>query len=90
MSFRQDNYLDYLKSIILVPVFLLSCLLLTLAFYGLWLCLWDAYYLMIYLSDVFSNMSDFKLGMIVGGTATFLGAWLGITMPINMHRPNKN
>lgn len=78
MSFRQqDNHLDYLKSIILVPVFLLSCLLLTLAFYGLWICLWDTYYLAIYLSDAFSNMSDFALGMIVGGLASFLGTWLG-------------
>jgi len=32
-------------------------------------------------------MSDFALGMIVGGAASFLGAWLGITMPINMRRP---
>jgi len=90
MSFRQDNHLDYLKSIILVPVFLLSCLLLTLAFYGLWICLKDTYYLVIYLSDTISNMSDFMLGMIVGGSASILGAWLGINMPINMNRPNKN
>ena len=86
MSFRQDNQLEYLKSIILVPVFLLSCMLVTLAFYGLWLCLRDTYYLVIYLSDTISNMSDFMLGMIVGGSASILGAWLGINMPINMDR----
>jgi hypothetical protein len=62
--------------------------LVTLVFYGLWLCLLDINYLVIYLSDIFSNMSDFTRGMIVGGMASFLGAWLGINMPmpINMHR----
>jgi hypothetical protein len=88
MSFRQDNKLVYSNSIILVFVFLLSCILVTLVFYGLWLCLLDINYLVIYLSDIFSNMSDFTRGMIVGGMASFLGAWLGINMPmpINMHR----
>ena len=90
MSFRQDNQLEYLKSIICVLVFLLRCMFVIVVFYGLWLCLRDTYYLVIHLSDIFSNMSDFMLGMIVGGSASILGAWLGITMPINMHRPNKN
>ena len=85
MSFRQDNKLVYSNSIILVFVFLHSCILVTLVFYGLWICLWDINYLVIYLSDIFSNMSDFTRGMIVGGSASILGAWLGINMPINMN-----
>ena len=85
MSFRQDNKLVYSNSIILVFVFLHSCILVTLVFYGLWLCLLDINYLVIYLTDIFSNMSDFMLGMIVGGSASILGAWLGINMPINMN-----
>jgi hypothetical protein len=31
-------------------------------------------------------MSDFTLGIIVGGAASILGAWLGINMPINMNK----